>query len=449
MTDESKTAGPSGSFGRNVVISWLFVGLMSAMALANNIAIARTVGPEGRGLYGLGVAIIALALPLFSLGLGSAATFELGRGAERGRVAALDHLVSLALVPVSMIAAGTVWVVEGRLPETSAGMAVTAAALALPAQVYVDLAKGWYLGQGRALTYNLVAALVIAVLLALNLTTLRFGTPWVLVNFVVANWVVTLGLLVLRLGRFREFIRPSLEFARRSVRYGVRASMIALADAALLRIDYLIMTPILGLALVGVYAIADQITHLMSWAGLVAGRMMLAESSSDERGDRSFAKLGLSCRAMLPIMFGVFGLATATLWWLIPAVFGVEFTDAYLGVLILLPATLFKSLHALMSTYLAGRGVQEPVVRAGVVAVAADVVLATVGALTLGWLGVAAAKSLSHGVQLAWVYRALRRHRADLPWRWTLDQADLHGLRAWVKRFVARRRGRDASEDGR
>ncbi len=448
MSDPAKPSPPSGSFGRGVMLSWVFVGLMSAMALLNNVAIARFVGPEGRGLYGVAVAIIALALPIGSLGLSAAATFHVGQGVERGRVSALNHLASLATVPISLLAAGTVWVLEGEVPRTTAGMAVTAAALALPAQVYVDLAKGWYLGMKRVLLYNLVAALVIALLLALNLTTLRLGRPWVLVNFVLANWIVALGLLATRLLRAREFVRPGVAFARRSVSYGSRAAMIALADAALLRIDYLIMTPILGVTRVGIYAIADQITHLMSWAGLVAGRMMLAESSSDERGDRSFAKLGLACRATIPAMLGAFALAAGTLWWLIPVVFGADFSEAYLGVLVLLPAALFKSLHALISTYLAGRDVQNPVVRAGLVAVIVDAALATVGALTLGWLGVAAAKSVSYAVQLVLVHRALREHRPHERMRWILDRADLGQLRTWAAR-LANRRGGKSTEDAR
>lgn len=449
MSDQPRDSAPSGSFGSSVVLSWVFVGLMSAMALGNNVAIARFAGPEGRGLYGVAVAIIALAVPVFSLGLGSAATFHVGQGVERGRVSALNHLASLAVLPISAVAAAAVWVFEGSIPQTTAGMAIAAAALALPAQVYVDLAKGWYLGMKRALAYNLVAALVIAVLLTLNLITLRWGTAWVLVNFVLANWAITLGLVLLRLVRAGELRWPGVELARRSISYGTRASMISLADAALLRIDYLIMTPILGIALVGIYAIADQITHLMSWAGLVAGRMMLAESSSDDRGDRSFAKLGLACRAMVPAMIGASVLAAATLWWLIPAVFGAEFSDAYLGVLVLLPAALFKSLHALISTYLAGRGVQDPVVRAGIIAVVTDAMLATLGALTLGWLGVAAAKSVSYGVQLLWVHRGLRRHRPDDRMRWILDRADVESLRAWAVRFAGRRRGPDAPIDAR
>ncbi len=449
MSDASPPAARPGSFGRSVVLSWMFVGLMSVMALGNNIAIARFTGPEGRGLYGVAVAIIALALPICSLGLGAASTFHVGQGVERGRVSALNHLVSLAIVPLSAAAAGVVWGLEGQIPRTTAGMAVTAAALALPAQVYVDLVKGWYLGMKRALAYNLVGAAVILIFLTLNLTTLRWGRPWVLVNFVLANWAVTLGLLLARLIRLRELSWPGADLARRSVAYGARASAIALADAALLRVDYLIMTPILGLTRVGIYAIADQITHLMSWAGLVAGRMMLAESSSDEHGDRALQKLGLACRAMIPAMLLASALAAATLWWLIPVVFGAEFTDAYLGVLVLLPAALAKSLHALLSTYLAGRGVQDPVVRAGVLAVLVDAALAAVGALTFGWLGVAAAKSLAYGVQLGGVYVALRRHRPDAQLRWILDRSDLQSLRAWAARFLVRRRGRGTPEDAR
>jgi O-antigen/teichoic acid export membrane protein len=440
-----------GSYGRSVLISVAAVAAMSLMALANNVVIARAAGPEGRGIYGLAVAIGALALPIASLGLGSAATWQLGRGRPLEQLLYLARRVVLVSLALGLVSAGVVSVgFELGLAETAL-WAVLAAGLALPAQVIVELGRGFALGRRRPLIYNLCSATVIAALLGLNLLSALTdastgdGPSWVLVNLVLANWVVAVVLVVWALRRRSERAEPAL--MRGSLSYGLRSAVVALGDAALLRIDYLVAAPVIGLAALGIYAIADQITHLMAWAGLLAGKMMLPEAASDDaEGRRSLAKLALACRLIIAVVLAGAGVAIVLGPWLIELLFGAAFADAYLATLILLPATLCKSLHALISTWLQGRGDQQPIVRASAAAVCVEAVAVLIFALSFGWLGVAAAKAGAYAVQLGLALVALRRHRAGLPGddghllpggRWLLDRSDLALLRAWLE---ARRR---------
>jgi O-antigen/teichoic acid export membrane protein len=430
----------AGSYGRSVLISVAAVVAMSLMALANNIAIARFTGPEGRGMYGVAVAIGALALPIASVGLGSATTWQLGRGRSLAQLLQLAWRATLISVALALATAGVVSLGLRLSWEETALWAVLAAGLALPAQVIVEFGRGVSLGQRRPLAYNLCSAAVIAVLLGLNLTTAVRGATWVLINLVIANWVVAVILVGLSLRAGLE--RPSRALVRSSLAYGIRSAAVALGDAALLRLDYLLAAPIVGLAALGIYAIADQISHLMAWAGLLAGKMMLPEAASDDDGRRSLAKLGLACRLLLAVSSLGALVAVAAGSWLIIALFGVDFAAAYWALLILLPATPAKGLHALIATWLQGRGVQQPIVRASAVAVALEAVTVIVGALTLGWLGVALAKSCAYLVQLGLSLRALRIHRRDhglndddhlLPGgRWLLNREDIAGLRRWL-----------------
>src|SRR5690606_22268175 len=177
-----------------------------------------------------------------------------------------------------------------------------------------------------------------------------------------ANCLVALVLFAWSVRTRASHASPKLP--RTSLRYGLRSAAVALGDAALLRIDYLIAAPIIGLAALGIYAIADQISHLMAWAGLLAGKMMLPEAAGDDDGRRSLAKLGFACRILISVLL-VGALVAALLGpWLITALFGAKFAPAYWALLILLPATPAKGLHALISTWLQGRGEQQPIVRA-------------------------------------------------------------------------------------
>lgn len=452
-------SGGKAGYARSVFVSVVAVGGMSLMALANSIVVARAAGPEGRGLYGLTVAIGALALPIVSAGLGSATTWQLGREQSHAQLLGLTHRAVLVSLVIAVITAA-VAVGGFQLGLDEAAMwAVLAAALALPAQVTVELARGLLLGQRRAVAYNLSSAAVIAVLLGLNLSW-RFSAPewlasdpaiasstWVLANLVLANWIIAALMAAKSLPQPSE--RPAPELVRGSLRYGMRSAMVALGDAALLRVDYLVAAPFVDLAALGIYAIADQISHLMAWVGLLAGKMMLPEAASDDAGgQRSLAKLALACRLIVAVTLVGAAIAIVLGRWLIELLFGLEFADAYVALLVLLPATLCKSLHALIATWLQGRGDQQPVVRASAISVTVEVIAVAGLAISIGWLGVAIAKTGAYAVQFGLGLAALRRHRAQLPgddghWipggRWLITRRDITMLWAWVAARKAKR----------
>lgn len=415
-------------YGRSVLISLGFVALMSVLALANNVAIARLAGPEGRGLYGLAVAIAALATPLVSLGLGPALTWQRGRDRSPRELEGLSLIVfaSVALLGLAF-AIGT-----RMLGATSSVLVIVVAALMVPAQVHVELVRGLLLGDRRVLGYNLAATTQVAGLLALNLALLGCGLDWVLINLVLAHWLVALGLLALR-PRFTAGPPrwPSPAIVRESLDYGRRSALLALTDAGLLRLDYLIAAPLIGLPALGIYAIADQISHLLAWGGLLAGKLMLPESASDPEGKRSFDKLALACRLQLASLVVASAALILVGRGLIVLLFGDAFLEAWLLLVILLPAAIAKSLFALISTWLAGRGIQTPLVRAGALAIAVEVVAVLMLIPVLGPLGVALGKSLAYLTQLALGLRVLHRS-TDARLRWLLDRQDLLALRRWL-----------------
>ncbi len=423
---------PGSSYGGGVALSLIFVVVLSVLALANNVVIARLAGPEGRGMYGLAVAIAAIVTPLCSLGLGSASTWQLGRGRPVAQLEGLGLLVFAGSTVLALLAAGGAQLVGEAVGMRSTILIVIAAALSVPAQVHVELARGLLLGARRVLGYNLAAAGQVAGLLLLNLALLGLGDHFVLIDLVLAHWLVALVLLALR-RRFSEGPPrwPGTGLARESLGYGTRSAMLALIDVGLLRIDLLVAAPGIGLVALGIYAIADQISHLLAWGGLLAGKLMLPESAADSSGTKSLEKLGLACRLQLWSLLAASVIVLVLGRWLIVLLFGEAFESAYLLLLVLLPATIAKSLHALVSTWLAGQAIQRPLVRLGVLAIGLEIVAVLAMIPLLGPLGVALGKSLAYLVQLALTLRTLRRERG-VELRWWLRREDLLALRRWI-----------------
>lgn len=445
-----------GGYARSVLVSFVGVAGMSLLALGNSIVLAHAAGPEGRGLYGLAVAISAMALPIASAGLGHAATWQLSREQPYAQLLGLTRRAVLVSVVLGAAVAGVAAAGSSLGLDDVAMSALLAVGFMLPAQVTMELTRGLLLGERRAVAYNLSAAATVAVLLGLNLWAAFqafSGSLWVLSNLVLANWIMALLMAVASLRRPSE--RPTLELTRGSLRYGKNSAVVALGDAALLRIDLLVAAPFVDLAALGIYAIADQITHLMALGGLQAGKMMLPEAASDVDGKRSLVKLALGVRLLVVVSVLGAAIAIGVGPWLIPWLFGDEFGNAYVAMLLLLPATLCKSVSGLIATWLQGRGDQQPVVRASAISVGVEAIAVAGLAITLGWLGVAIAKTGAYAVQLGLTLAALRRHRAQLPeddghlipgGRWLITSSDVRVVWEWLAARKAKRHGASAVE---
>lgn len=436
-----------GRFGRDVLVSFGFVALQLSLAMGNSIIVARMVGPEGRGLYGLAVAILALAWPLAALGQQGSTVYFIGKGRPAGAVAGLNLLLALALIPLGLGTASVAWFAGGEVGNAAA-LAIVAAAVCLPAAVHFETTRHDFLGRKLVLAYNLCQTALTATLLVLNLLLLDRGAQWVLVALV-ASWLGVTAVLGLIRGLGRPRIRlPSRELVRESLRYGLREAGSRFSEAALMRVDVLILAPIVGLAALGVFAIADQIATLLAWPGVVAGRMMFAHSSQDGEGGEARAKLGLAVR-MLVVLGVVSALAcVALMGWLIPLVFTDAFSAAYVGLLILLPGAVAKSLHMVVGKYLAGQGHQRPVVRAGVAALVIDVVLIVALAPTFGWEAAAVAKTAAHVFQLIVVVVADRRLHPDQPLSLVPTVDDARAVTRWIRQRISRSATKQSNVDG-
>jgi O-antigen/teichoic acid export membrane protein len=397
------------------------------------VLIARVGGPEARGLYALFVAVTALLGPCLSLGLPQAVTQSVARGEGLDRVRALSAGYVLLLTALFVLPAA----VALRWAWGSGGHALVAvaAAASLPCIVGAELARGRFLGERRTVAWNSVQLAIVALLLPANALLLPRGDRFVLV----AVWLTyTLPLLPSLLGDCAALLRgprPDRAWLTSALRFGVRAALAAILDAAILRADVLAMSVAVAVEDVGVYSIADQISHILAWGGLIAGRVMFARASADAGTDGARRRLGLSVRVVLAGSTVAAVVVAAASPMLVPAIFGASFGAAALPIALLVPATVAKGAVALLAGYLLGVGRTRPVLRAGLVALSIEAVGALLVALLLPWQAVAAVKSLAYVAQAAVLLGAVREDSGPLP-LW-FAAADLAALATWLR---ARRR---------
>jgi O-antigen/teichoic acid export membrane protein len=431
------TGDTKPSFGREVLVSMGFTVVMTVIATGNSVVIARLSGPEGRGLYALLVAILAVGRPFATAGLISAVTYVIGRGHPRSSVVSLVLMWVAGWAVLGAAGAGLLHVFNPFSSSPSVAMVVLASVLSAAPSIAIDLGSAVYLGARRVVAYNLVQACHVTLLVGLNLVALSYGTYWVLINYVIAASLVAIVVLVGLVHWTRPLTRPTPELRSTAFRYGRTAALAELGDVALLRLDYVVMTPFLAMELVGLYAVADNITHVLAWGALIAGRMMFMQSAHDKDGAASRRRLGIVVRLLIPGNLVLAGIAALVGPWLLPGLFGAPFAAAYTGMLILLPATLLKSLAAMFSTYLSGQNELKPVARASLVSVTINVILVVGLVPTVGWHGAAIAKAFAYAVQCVVVAHAYtKRLPAGETMGWILTGDDVRFMVNWFRSLL-------------
>lgn len=433
-----KPESNQGAFGRDVLVTIGFMSLSYALAFGNSIVIARMIGTEGRGLYALAVSSLAVAGPLLLAGLNQTATWQIGRGGDPRTVITFNHLWAGLVLLLGGASAIAIIAAAGANPSSEAVAVALAISLIVPAFVYIELARGHLLGRGRVYSYNAAALVVTATLLILNFVLLSRGKRWVLFNLAGGYW---LGMIVLAIGYARHAGRarlPDRPFLSATFGHGLSAGGWAVADGMLLRVDILVMAPVVTSSAVGLYGTADQFGALIGTAGVMAGRMMLAQSANDPEGVESRRKLGLASRLIIVFVFAAAVGFAAIGQWLLPFLFGADFAPAYVGVLLLCPSALFKGLGTMLATYLIGRGITSPALRAGVIAITVEIIGVYLAARAFGWHGAAVVKSFAFAVQFAILYFAYRRDGEGEPVRWLLNGEDARFLRRWVRSRLSR-----------
>jgi O-antigen/teichoic acid export membrane protein len=436
----------SSSYGRNVGLSLAFTLLTTVVAFVNSIAIARLAGPDARGSYALVVSVCAVIGPVFGLGLPAAATWLLRRKEHEGDVAGLGLLAGAAVSALGILVCLGILRYGGAEPADPLLFAALGVAAALPALNWIELSRGVYLGQNRMVAYNAALLFSALGLLAFNLVFARFGPHSVVWNLVASSWLVAVGALLHLAWRGVPLRWPRREPSRIALSYGGSTLGASLAEAGVLRSDTVVMGGILPAASIGIYAVADQLAHVMSWGGLIAGRLLLAESAADPTGESSGRKLWLSVRVLVTGM-GLAAVGTAaTGWFLVPWVFGAAFEAAWWGTLLLIPAATARAVSSLLGNWLLGQAHGRAVFRIGVAATVAEVVLVGALAFPFGWPGAALGRVAACAAQAALTLRAYVRAAPprDVS-RWWMDREDAAALLRWGRARVARTSQRRAA----
>lgn len=349
----------AAALGREFGGTLISTALPAIAGVVSGIALARTLGPVGRGEFA-SVLIWPLMLGLLGdLGVGFALTYFVSREpARRDALWTIGCVVSL--VWGAFLAAASIAILASRLSLSPAARTALDIALAvLPLALASHLHACLLLGLGRLKASNVIrasqvllyAGAVVVLAAADRGAVLPYAVAWASAQVVVgvAGFAYLAGVVGTKWSWEPGLWRPVLG-------YGMRVYVGGLAAQASLRLDQMLMSVMGLVAPLGIYAVAVAVASGVApvFTALAVVVLHRATRSGDDSAPAREIRhvLRLSLLAGLPLVLAGIVLAPVV----VPFVFGASFRPSVLPTQILLAAAFFQGANAILGNSLRAVG---------------------------------------------------------------------------------------------
>jgi O-antigen/teichoic acid export membrane protein len=402
------------------------------------LILARALGPSGRGTIAFITVTALVSGRIAGLGVGEASAVFAARRADE-RPALLSNLVLFTLASAVVIGALACVLVASLGDAGPDGIGRPQLALLAGGALVTALAEAaalFLLGCGRIAGLALITAggswlyplLLLALWATVGLSVTRAASAWV------AGELLRSLLLIASSARGIGLARPRLEVLAEAWRFGVRAWVGSLARFLNFRTDQILMGFLASESALGVYAVAVNASEALLYLPAATATALIPLTAGANR-ERRLEETVRAFRSVAYVTMGAVLVAAAAGPFLLPIVFGEEFSPSVKPFLWLLPGALgFAATavfsNALMAASWPGLSSLGPLV-ALVVGVALDFALIPSFGAT-GAAGAASAAFLAGGIAAALAYG----RRSPFSWRMLVrpQRSDLDVLRALAGR---------------
>lgn len=369
--------------GRATLHTFVSQGLKFAFSLLLGVLIARALGPEGRGEYGLLMLTFSLLVALGNLGLPASAVYFTAQN-HYSRASLVKTLAAAALLLgllgdfLLLLVTRLGWdrlLFGGSLSPAALGLAL----VGLPLLFSTTFFQAFLQGRHEIQAYNRFQ--LFSVFLQLALVAACFGLGGVSVNLLVGVFVLSQGIsLLFLINALREEFRGGLrapwlglgELAHMG-RYSLWAYLGNSAQFLCYRIDVFLVGAMLGTAAVGLYTLAVSLGEMLWMLTTPLATVLFPHFSASEAGGHR--------KAFLAAAFGLGSttMAAALLFvvspWLVVAFYGLPFAASVEALHWLLPGIVAFSATNVLAAHLAGTGKPKVNFYAALVALGVTVLL--------------------------------------------------------------------------
>ena len=400
----TQTAGHSAFVSR---VAGVFVTRVSqfGLGLAVSLALARLLGPGGRGQYAVAILVPGTLYAIATFGLPSSTTFYSGRGRS---------LRSLSRVTLTMVAAASVWLIalglvalpllEKNLLSAAPDSLLRLMLIAIPFQFGASLMGSILFGRQRVKGYNMVMvaqAGVLFVLVIVLVGILHRGVYGAVFAFLATTAGASVAVF-LELRRAVAADEPGREPVRyrELLTYGMKLYPSVITSFFNFRADvYLLSWLLASDSQIGFYVVAVSLAEMTFYVPDSVSAIFFPRVAATTRQDADASAAQVSRITLLitvVVALAIIPAALVVFHTILP-----DYTASIPALLVLLPGVVSLSVSKVLAGYLTGLGKPVPVGVAATFAVVANVVVNILVIPVWGIVGASAASLLSYSLNAA------------------------------------------------
>ncbi len=399
---ERYEAAVRSDFVRSVAETMATRIALVGVGLVTSVLIARSLGPEGRGLQATMATITALGVQFGNLGLHASNTYYVAR--DRKSLPTLmgnSLLVGLGAGSLLCLVGGVAMLaIPGISPLPPALVALALAAV--PIGLCYLLLQNLLLGIGEVRRYNVIElvtrvgmiGLIGVLIIGRCVSVEAIALAGLAVSIVASAWAFE----VLR--PHANGITASFSALREQLGYGVKAYLAALFSYTVLRADIIMCKYMLGAGPTGQYSIAVSMADLVYMLPVVAGTIAFPRLAATEDPIERWLKAKRAAKWVGVLLVGLAAVAAVLAR---PAV-GILYGDAFLpsvpAFLWLLPGIVVLGVNSILQNYFGAEGVPPVAFLSPAAASLLNIALNLVLIRKFGIRGAAVASTLAYALML-------------------------------------------------
>ena len=351
------------SFSKNSAITFSFQILIFALGLFTSIILARTLGPNGKGIYTLIFLIPTVMLKLGSLGIEAANVYFTGSKKYEIKDIVSNSLFSSILLSsiliILFIGISYLKIFNNFLNSNQINLFyLWLVVLTVPFSLFLGFLINIILGQEKIITYNKINIFqAVFQLIAVSIFLLIFkqGVFGAIISHVLTIIFVTL-LVVLFIKKYTKiYASYNKKIFKDTAKYGVKAYLGNLAQFLNYRLDMFMVALFLTTASVGYYSIAVGIAEKLWMLPETIATVLFPRISSikDIEANNLTPRIARHTFFIIFIISLILAMLTVPI---IKILFGVDFLPSAVPLLILLPGIVALGGAKTLTADMAGRG---------------------------------------------------------------------------------------------
>lgn len=386
--------------------------ILFPLGMVSSIIISRMLGVEGKGVYSYIILLASFLIPILSFGYAAGAIYQIGTKTFSVKGTTVSNvIVSLVqgLFIATFIVGAWYW---GLLGETGK-MIGPLEILIITALIFINtlfqfsskqiLADSWFLLDN---SLQILRKIIIPICVIISIYFFADNVLGASMGLLIGSLILSLLLLRNIWKKYQPRLKVDIDYIKKSYDYGFKGWIGNIAINANTRIDQLILGSVASAEALGSYSIAVLLSELIWIVPAALGQVIYNRVASNKDKTLNLELVKKTHRIMISFLLLCTLLMALLGPYVIPFVYGSDFSGAILPFLVLLPGTLIMVSTKLLSKLFTASGHISITNKVQIISSIVSIILYFTLIPRMGILGAAIGASIGYalGAFVFWYY---------------------------------------------